>query len=198
MDRSFVRRYVFAAALCALAAPTLVACGGCPRGNQRTLTEAERQQVADQGPTSHETPEHDLSIDSDEVVTAAPDQSPPDRITPAMIQAVVRAQIEDVRECYETGLHADATLTGRVVLHMHIGASGNVIGADVAESTLASPTVGECIAEHADDWHFPEAAHDVSVRYPFQLNPENAGTAATGATTTPPAEGTAAEAPPPS
>lgn len=151
--------------------------GNCPRegaastgGNASAGGESATTPVASQGPAAHETPEHNLEFE-DHTVTASPSDAPPERLTPDLIEHIVQGQIPDVHQCYENALHAAPTTTGRVTVLMHISASGNVVSTEVAENTTGVDTLGECIAEHIQHWHFPEAAHDIAVRYPFLLQP---------------------------
>ncbi|AKF08392.1 FHA/TonB domain protein [Sandaracinus amylolyticus] len=148
--------------------------GNCPRRAASTggnsSEGSESTVVASQGPTAHETPQHDLEFD-EQVVTASPSDAPPERLTPEIVQHVVTGQLTDVHQCYENALHAAPGTAGRVAVLMHISSTGNVVSTEVAENTTGIDTLGTCIAEHAQHWHFPEAAHDIAVRYPFALQP---------------------------
>ncbi|UJR79017.1 AgmX/PglI C-terminal domain-containing protein [Sandaracinus amylolyticus] len=147
--------------------------GNCPRRAASTggnTAGSESTAVASQGPTAHETPEHNLEFD-EQVVTASPSDAPPERLTPEIVQHVVTGQLTDVHQCYENALHATPGTAGRVAVLMHISATGNVVSTEVAENTTGVDTLGTCIAQHAQHWHFPEAAHDIAVRYPFSLQP---------------------------
>lgn len=150
--------------------------GNCPRGEAagggagNAGAGGETAVVAHQGPTAHETPEHDLEFD-DHVVTASPSDAPPERLTPEIIEHIVQGQIGDVHQCYENALHATAGIRGRVLVLMHVSATGNVVSSEIGENTTGNDALGECIAGHVQHWHFPEAAHDISVRYPFVLTP---------------------------
>lgn len=174
---------------CALAVAGLTACGGCPQssgegggggsastgsggeGNPEGTTATGEHTVVDsQSPGAHETPEHDLVFD-DHALSAAPSDAPPERLTQEMISHIVTGQTADIIQCYELALHRDASAAGRVVLRMHISASGNVVSTEVADNTVGDDEVGTCIAEHAQHWHFPESQHDIAVTYPFQLSP---------------------------
>ncbi|MDC0719834.1 VIT domain-containing protein [Nannocystis bainbridge] len=89
-----------------------------------------------------------------------------------LIRRVVRAHINEVRACYESGLQRDPNLRGRVALDLQIEKNGVVSRADVAEDTLAVNTVAPCIAAAARGWRFPgNSGGVVTVRYPFVLEP---------------------------
>ena len=148
--------------------------GNCPRrdasGSGNTAGAEEVAVVPSQGPTAHETPEHNLDFD-EQLVTASPSDAPPERLTPEIVQHIVTGQLTDVHQCYENALHEAPGTAGRVAVLMHISATGNVVSTEVAENTTGVDALGTCIATHAQHWHFPEAAHDIAVRYPFVLQP---------------------------
>jgi hypothetical protein len=54
---------------------------------------------------------------------------------------VVLRNLGQVNHCYEQGLAARPNLEGRVVVRFVIGAYGTVIAANVADSSLAVPSV---------------------------------------------------------
>jgi hypothetical protein len=60
--------------------------------------------------------------------------------------AVVAGLRGRFRSCYQTGLLADPTMTGKVVIRAKIGSNGEVSSADIASISGLSPTVGRCIA----------------------------------------------------
>ncbi len=174
--------------VCLVASMCLAACGGCPEGRGGGAATSGGDTVAanpsgatsdvapSQGPSAHETPEHNLDFDDHSVHASASD-APPERLTPDLVRHIIQGQLPDVHQCYEAALVRDATLSGRVVISMHISQTGNVVATEVAETTIADAAVGTCIAEHARHWHFPEAQHDIAVRYPFVLAPASAAPA---------------------
>jgi TonB family protein len=187
------------AILGAATAISLVAgCGSthCARGGDAT---APRLSIASTASATANAPEGagearaavDHDIELGELVIEARAPSPPtptlEPLTPERIGRIAEGQIADLRHCYESALAAAPALSGRVVVLLHIHASGNVVSAEVAESTIEDPAVGACIAEHVDDWHFPEAPHEVAVRVPFVLRRASTAPTATvdaGAPTT--------------
>lgn len=89
------------------------------------------------------------------------------------IRAVVRANIADIRDCYNLGLRDDPELGGRVVVDFVIGEDGEVVGAEVgAETKIDHDAVPGCMAEAISSWSFPAPAKGkVKVSYPFNLEP---------------------------
>ena len=94
------------------------------------------------------------------------------RCDASSLAAAVRAQLGSVTACYERALRHDRTLAGKLVLRMHVSASGAISGADVEEDTLADPSVGECAIARANTWSFPRLdCGEVDVSYPFVFVP---------------------------
>ena len=92
-------------------------------------------------------------------------------LTREEIRTVIRANVEQVRQCYETQLASNPDLAGRVTTSFIIDPQGNVASAETAASTLGSVLAEDCIATAVRTWHFP-APHPsgyVLVRYPFVL-----------------------------
>lgn len=50
------------------------------------------------------------------------------------------------RQCYQTGLNSDPSMSGKVVISAKVGPNGEVSTASVAENTGLSPAVASCIA----------------------------------------------------
>lgn len=50
------------------------------------------------------------------------------------------------RQCYQTGLNSDPSMSGKVVISAKVGPNGEVSSADVASNTGLSPSVASCIA----------------------------------------------------
>jgi hypothetical protein len=90
-----------------------------------------------------------------------------------IIRRIVRANINEVRDCYNVGLGRDPTLAGRVSIDFVISGDGSVSSAMVKEDTLADPSVGQCIAKAVETWEFPKpkGGGNVVVTYPFNLTP---------------------------
>jgi hypothetical protein len=87
------------------------------------------------------------------------------------IAAVINRNLGQVRFCYEQGLQADPNLNGRVAVDFTIGGNGAVKAANVANSSLNSKTIEECIVMRLKSWKFPlpQGGVDVKVSYPFVL-----------------------------
>lgn len=92
-------------------------------------------------------------------------------LPPDVIRRVVLRNLGQVNHCYEQGLAQDPSVAGRVTVRFVIGGTGEVLASAVTEDTLASPSVGQCIAASVRRWRFPapEGGGVVTVNYPFTL-----------------------------
>ncbi|MCA9605460.1 MAG: AgmX/PglI C-terminal domain-containing protein [Myxococcales bacterium] len=87
------------------------------------------------------------------------------------IRRVIQRNQPAVRACYERGLASDPRLEGRITVQFIISAQGTVQTATVADSTLHSPSVEQCITRSILRLRFPQPAGGgiVVTRYPFVL-----------------------------
>lgn len=87
------------------------------------------------------------------------------------IAAVINRNLGQVRFCYEQGLQGTPSLAGRVAVDFTIGGNGMVKTASVANSSLGSKIVEDCIVLRLKSWKFPlpQNGVDVKVSYPFVL-----------------------------
>lgn len=86
-----------------------------------------------------------------------------------VVRRVVMRHVAEVRYCYERGLMVTPTLEGRVIVRFVISPAGSVLSSTIAESTLATPLVEQCVATAVRRWMFPspEGGGIVTVSYPF-------------------------------
>lgn len=87
------------------------------------------------------------------------------------IIAVINKNRGQIVYCYERGLQQQPHIGGRVAVSFVIGPNGRVSTAGVAQSTLASRMVENCIVSRMKTWQFPRPVGKVSVDvlYPFEL-----------------------------
>lgn len=92
-------------------------------------------------------------------------------LSPESIRRVVIRNLPQVIHCHEQGLVQNPALEGRVVVRFIIGSEGTVMGANVTESNISVPSVGQCISNAVRRWQFPtpEGGGIVTVNYPFNL-----------------------------
>lgn len=87
------------------------------------------------------------------------------------IRGVVRENMRDIQRCYDSELANNNDLSGKVVVTFRISKEGEVDSASVAESTMDSRAVENCIVREVRTWEFPYPENDghVIVNYPFNF-----------------------------
>lgn len=89
-----------------------------------------------------------------------------------IIRRVVRSHVDDVRDCYNAGLRNNAALGGTLTIDFTIDARGRVKQSKPADGgEFDDPKVAQCIADAIGGWEFPETGGEVTVSYPFTLDP---------------------------
>lgn len=90
------------------------------------------------------------------------------------VEAVIRQNLAQIRNCYNRGLRMNPTLSGKVKATFKIGTNGSVDMSRIGDSTLASSDVEECIRGRILSWNFPQprGGATVDVSYPFILRPQ--------------------------
>lgn len=87
------------------------------------------------------------------------------------IIAVINRNRGQIVYCYERGLQSQPNIGGRIAVSFVIGPNGRINTAEVAQSSLASRTVENCIVSRMKTWQFPRPVGrvNVDVLYPFEL-----------------------------
>jgi TonB family protein len=85
------------------------------------------------------------------------------------IQKVIRANLDQIVQCYQQELRPSPNLASKVVVRFVIGPDGGVTRAEVKKTTLADPRVESCMLEKIRAWGFPKPPGGgiVDVTYPF-------------------------------
>ena len=88
------------------------------------------------------------------------------------IAAVINRNRGQIVYCYEKGLKTQPGIGGRVSVSFVIGPAGRITRANVAESSLESSMVENCMVARMKSWQFPRPVGNVSVDvlYPFELS----------------------------
>jgi TonB family protein len=92
-----------------------------------------------------------------------------------VIAAVIREHLGQIRYCYERQLSANPDLYGKVKVRFTISGDGGVDSQSVAQTTLKSAMVEECILRRIATWKFPtpKGGTKVLVSYPFLFKSVN-------------------------
>lgn len=87
------------------------------------------------------------------------------------IIAVINRNKGQIIYCYEKGLQAQPSIGGRVAVDFVIGPSGRITTARVAQTSLRSKLVEDCMLARMKTWQFPRPVGNVNVDvlYPFEL-----------------------------
>ncbi len=93
-----------------------------------------------------------------------PTPQPRDKAT---IKAVITANKEKLRDCYEVASIRQAGLAGKVVVRFTIRPEGFVRSSEIVQSTVRSAELESCIDEHVKGFVFPESRERNVVTYPF-------------------------------
>ena len=90
------------------------------------------------------------------------------------VEAVIKQNLAQIRNCYNRGLRMNPTLSGKVKASFKISAAGTVAISRIGDSSLASSDVEECIRGRILSWNFPQprGGTTVDVSYPFILRPQ--------------------------
>ncbi len=108
----------------------------------------------------------DVSVPSDPVVGGG-------GLTPQEIMQVIRANLNQIRHCYEQLLQRSPNAAGSMTVNWIIGADGTVTSAQVAQSAISDSVMKGCVTGRITRWRFPKprGTDSVTVNYPFVFNP---------------------------
>ncbi len=86
-----------------------------------------------------------------------------------IIQRVIRANMAQIRYCYERELARSPGLYGKVIVKFVIAATGRVSNAQVVETTMKNEALEQCLIKKVRSWRFPKPRGGgiVIVSYPF-------------------------------
>ncbi len=94
-------------------------------------------------------------------------------LTTQEVQAVIRANLNQIRHCYEQLLQRSPNANGKIKVAFTIGADGRVAAANIQSDTIGDAVMAGCVSGHVQRWKFPNPRGGVSVNvnYPFVFNP---------------------------
>jgi TonB family protein len=112
---------------------------------------------------------------SAEAAPAAAETAPRDTRGKEQIQAVLAANRDKVRACYEAALKKNPGIHGDVVVAFVINPDGSVKSAEVnwSESEIHVPELDSCAVDVVRSLKFPPSSRGLEskVNYPFNFNP---------------------------
>jgi outer membrane biosynthesis protein TonB len=89
------------------------------------------------------------------------------------VQAVVRANLNMIRHCYEEALQLEPDLEGRIKVKFVITASGRIGEISAPQNAMENADMTFCIFLKMLRWKFspPRNGQNVTVMYPFVFHP---------------------------
>jgi TonB family protein len=106
------------------------------------------------------------------LMTADPPAMSTSGLPSLVVQRITRQSFGRFRLCYETGSVAHPELHGDVVVTFRIDATGNVVSATGAGSTLGDPAVVQCVVRAFGNLSFPSPkGGPVDVTYTLHFVP---------------------------
>jgi TonB family protein len=92
----------------------------------------------------------------------------------ASLLAVIQKYAAGIQYCYGNELKRNASLSGKLVVSMTIGASGEVLDAHVVQNTIGSERLASCALGQIREWKFPSVPQGVTTfQAPFVFTPPN-------------------------
>jgi outer membrane biosynthesis protein TonB len=94
-------------------------------------------------------------------------------LTPQEIMAVIRANLNQIRHCYEQLLQRSPNASGKMAVNFVINTGGRVQSVAVTDSTISDSMMRGCVTGKISRWAFPKprGGSSVTVNYPFVFNP---------------------------
>jgi TonB family protein len=86
------------------------------------------------------------------------------------VREVVKAHIDQVRECYNAELVEDEAVAGSVVVSFVVQPDGSATQVNVPESSMPA-RFDACLITAVEGWSFPASDAETRVSYPFELSP---------------------------
>lgn len=90
-----------------------------------------------------------------------------------VITKVLKRHGNEVRSCYEQALRVRPELAGKIAVKFIVGATGDVLQAEIASDTLGDESFKACMLNVVRSWKFPEpqGGGNVTITYPWVFQP---------------------------
>ena len=86
------------------------------------------------------------------------------------LDSALRAAAGSARGCYNRALQKNAGAAGKLTVNVQVGPSGSVCGASIANDTVGSPEVSQCVLQRFQGKSFPKPEQGcVSVAIPMSF-----------------------------
>lgn len=94
-------------------------------------------------------------------------------LTTQEVQAVIRANLNQIRHCYEQLLQRSPNANGKIKVNFVVNAEGRVSSSSIQSDTIGDSVMAGCVTSKIVRWAFPKprGGQNVNVNYPFVFNP---------------------------
>lgn len=94
-------------------------------------------------------------------------------LTSQEIMAVIRANLNQIRHCYEQMLQRSPGVSGKVKVKFVVALNGRVSSSNILSSSISDSTLQGCISGKVRRWKFPRprGGQPVTITYPFSFSP---------------------------
>lgn len=114
------------------------------------------------------TPTPPPSVPTPPAETTAPTESDAEAYASRVRFLVRRYYAGRAQSCFQAATDRNETVSGQVVIGMHIGADGHVTSARVARNTTGDDALGTCLANQAQSWELaPPPGGSADLSFPF-------------------------------
>ncbi|MBQ47314.1 MAG: hypothetical protein CMP10_07575 [Zetaproteobacteria bacterium] len=94
-------------------------------------------------------------------------------LTQNEVLAVIRANLNQIRHCYEQLLQRSPSSSGKIKVKFRVESNGRVGSAKISASSIRDTLMKSCVTGKIKRWKFPKprGGKPVNVNYPFVFNP---------------------------
>lgn len=94
-------------------------------------------------------------------------------LTNEEVMHVIRANLNQIRNCYEKVLQRSPNKSGKMKVKFVVGSNGRVTTANVQSDSVRDARMGACVTGAIRRWKFPSprGGQKVDITYPFVFNP---------------------------
>ncbi len=107
--------------------------------------------------------------------TAKDDDKSKGGLTPQEIMVVIRANLNQIRNCYEKLLKRQPNAAGKIAVNFVVAKGTGKVkkGVAITTATISDKEMQACVTATISNWRFPKPRQnqDVTINYPFVFNP---------------------------
>ncbi len=94
-------------------------------------------------------------------------------LTSQEVMQVIRANLNQIRHCYEQLLQRSPNARGKIGVNFVIGLDGRVTSVNIVAATISDMRMGSCVTGKIQRWNFPKprGGQAATAEYPFVFSP---------------------------